>query len=173
MADGLPDRVDCVRLAEDAAVLDRVYQLRDLPRLEGLLAEPRGTLEARFVFTRLEAGGAGAQVRIRGVPRLTCQRCLRAFDHAVQGASEVEFAESDDAVGAQSEREVTAMSNGQVSLRDLAEEEMLLALPLVPRCDAPSCGNLAADAPHGRRLRSGHEEVRRPFSGLADLLKKT
>jgi uncharacterized protein len=166
MAEGLPDKVDCVRLAEDGAVLERVYRLADLPRLEGLLADPRGTLDVRFAFSRLEAGGPGGLVRIRCMPRLKCQRCMQGFDHAIDGQTEVEFAELQSAAALHSEREVAGMNHGQVSLRDLAEEELLLALPLAPKCDAPTtCGN----APRV----GGSEEVRRPFSGLQDLLKKT
>jgi uncharacterized metal-binding protein YceD (DUF177 family) len=65
------------------------------------------------------------------------------------------------------------MEDGRVSLRELAEEELLLALPIVAACDTPqSCGRAPAheagamieDLPGGRS---------RPFSALQDLLKKT
>src|ERR1700736_1972923 len=76
MAAGLPDLVDCIRLAEDGAVLERVYELRELSRLKDLLAEPRGTLQARFAFAKLSSGRAGAEVTVDATPRLTCQRCM-------------------------------------------------------------------------------------------------
>jgi hypothetical protein len=40
MAPGLPDLVDCARLAEEAAVLERVYELAELSRLRDVLAAP-------------------------------------------------------------------------------------------------------------------------------------
>jgi hypothetical protein len=53
MAAGSPDLVDCTRLAEEAAVLECVYELGELARLKDLLAEPRGTVRASFAFTKL------------------------------------------------------------------------------------------------------------------------
>jgi len=58
---------------------------------------------------------------------------------------------------------VAVMNDGTVSLRELAEEELLLALPAIASCNTPeSCGQ--APAP---------EERQRPFAVLQDLLKKT
>ena len=66
MAAGLPDLVDCARLAEDGAVLERVYDLSELPRLQDVLAEPSGTLTRDALHLRRCASGrAGARVSVR------------------------------------------------------------------------------------------------------------
>ncbi|HTV97969.1 MAG TPA: YceD family protein [Steroidobacteraceae bacterium] len=171
MAAGLPDLVDCARLAEDAAVLERVYELRDLPRLKDVLAQPEGVLHAKFAFSKAASGGAGAHVAVRAVPVLTCQRCLQGFAVAVQSASDVEFAGDELAAPSDAQREVFRAEGGRVSLRELAEEELLLALPIVPACSTPlTCGN----APQRLVDASPPEEAeRRPFGALQDLLKKT
>ncbi len=176
MAPGLPDRVDCARLADDAAVLERVYALGELPRLQDLLADPDGSVRAGFAFARTETGKAGATVAVEATPHLVCQRCLQGFPFAVAGQSDVEFAESTAADAEDSPREKYAMEDGKVSLRDLATEELLLALPIVAVCDAPQvCGRNPADAP-GRQMggaATDTEQRSRPFTGLKDLLKKT
>ncbi len=173
MAVGLPDLVDCARMAEDAAVLERVYRLSDLPRLQDLLAEPAGELRARFAFAKTTSGRAGASVAVRAVPQLVCQRCMQAFAFPVDAGSEVEFASNEDVAASDSEGEFFPCESGRVSLRALAEEELLLALPIAAACSTPqSCGNappLAGEA-EGPEV-SG--EMRRPFSVLQDLLKKT
>jgi len=162
MASGSTDRVDCARLAEDAAVLERVYPLSELPRLQDLLADVRGTLRARFAFSKLEAGRAGAAVAVEAAPRLVCQRCLQGFEFPLVSDSEIEFAR-EDADTVESAREIYLMDEGSVSLRELAEEEMLLALPVVAACSAPeACGRVSVQ-----------QERVRPFSVLKDLLKKT
>jgi hypothetical protein len=46
MAAGMPDRVDCLHLADDAAPLRRVYELSELPRLQDLLADVQGAVHA-------------------------------------------------------------------------------------------------------------------------------
>ena len=171
MAAGLPDLVDCLRLAEEAAVLERVYELGDLPRLRDVLAGPRGTLLARFAFAKSAAGRPAATVAVHATPALVCQRCLQDFALPVSGGSEVEFTPDEDAPAGDADREMFRMDKGLVSLRELAEEELLLALPLAPACDTPmSCGRAPRYAA-GPPVAS--DEMRRPFSSLQDLLKKT
>ena len=77
MASGLPDRVDCAHLADKAEVLERVYPLGELPRLQDLLADARGSVRARFTFAKLGADRAGATVAVEAIPHLVCQRCLQ------------------------------------------------------------------------------------------------
>jgi uncharacterized protein len=173
MAAGLPDLVDCARLAADAARLRRVYELGELPRLRELLAKPQGTLSASFAFAKLPSGRAGAEVTIEASPQLLCQRCMQDFGWQVTAGSEIEFAVSEDADSAESEREFVVMEHGQVSLKDLAEEELLLALPIAPACSTPlTCGK-APRRVAGEETADAAREMRRPFSALQDLLKKT
>jgi uncharacterized protein len=162
MVSGPSDRVVCARLAADAAVLERVYPLSELPRLKDLLADARGSVKARFAFSKLAAGRMGATVAVQATPSLVCQRCLQAFELPVSGDSEIEFATSAEAP-AESLREIYLIDEGSVSLRELAEEELLLALPVIASCSAPeTCG------------RAPTADVRqRPFAVLQDLLKKT
>jgi uncharacterized protein len=173
MAAGLPDLVDCARLAEEAVALQRDYELGKLPRLQDLLAEPRGTLSATFAFAKLASGRPGVLVSIEASPQLVCQRCMQGFGLSATGASEIEFVTSEDPEDAESEREFFRMENGRVSLRELAEEELLLALPIVPACDSPqSCGRAPSHAA-GDETSGVTGDMRRPFSALQDLLKKT
>ena len=170
MAAGLPDVIDCVRLAEDGAVLRRDYELSELPRLKDVLAAPLGRLSASFSFAKLASGRPGAEVTVRADPPLVCQRCLEGFAFTVRSASEIEFAASEEGGAGDSERDVFWAPNGQVSLRELAEEELLLALPIAPACSTPlTCGK----APAGKETPDAIGEMRRPFSALQDLLKKT
>jgi uncharacterized protein len=173
MAAALPDLVDCARLAEEAAVLERTYELRELPRLKELLARPQGIVHASYAFSTLASGRPGARVDVRAAPALICQRCMQGFPLPVEGGSDVEFADDESAVATDEERELYGMRGGLISLRELAEEELLLALPVAPACSTPlTCGNapgLAVDAPDAE----GADEMRKPFSVLADLLKKS
>jgi uncharacterized protein len=163
MASGPSDRVDCARLAADAAVLERVYPLSELTRLKDLLADESGSVKARFAFSKLAAGRIGATIAVQATPRLVCQRCLQPFEVPVAGDSEIEFATSEAEAPAESSREIYLMDDGSVSLREMAEEELLLALPVIASCSAPeTCGQ--APTPEVRQ---------RPFAVLQDLLKKT
>src|ERR1700691_1716475 len=141
MASGPSDRVDCARLAADAAVLERVYPLSELSRVKDFLADARGSLKARFAFSKLEAGRAGATVAVQAAPRLVCQRCLQGFELPLTSDREIEFAVSEADAPVGSPREIYLMDDGSVSLRELAEEELLLALPAIAACSTPEvCG---------------------------------
>ncbi len=172
MAAGSPDLVDCARLADAGAMVEREYTLDSLPRLKGLLAEPCGVLRARFAFDRLAGGRVGATLAIEACPRLICQRCLQGCDWPVSGGSRVEFTADADADPTDAQREAYVMQEGRASLRDLAEEELLLALPVAPLCPAPqACGRTPPGA--GGQRQEAAAATRRPFAGLQDLLKKT
>jgi uncharacterized protein len=165
MASGLSDRVDCARLAEDAASLERVYPLRELPRVQDLLSDTRGSMQARFNFTKFDAGRARAVVAVHAVVQLICQRCLQGFAFPIDAESEIEFVSSETDATSDSQREMYVMDEGSVSLRELAEEELLLALPVIAACSTPeTCGRAAAGS---------LQESSRPFADLQNLLKKT
>ena len=172
MAPGLPDRVDCAHLADNAVVLERVYPLGEMPRLKDLLADARGSVRASFAFENLGAGRAGARVAIEAIPHLLCQRCLQGFEFAAAGRSEIEFASSTDGAAADSQREIYVMQEGRVSLRELAEEEMLLALPAVAMHTPQTCGR-APGYEAGGEIQGMSGDRTRPFTALQDLLKKT
>jgi uncharacterized metal-binding protein YceD (DUF177 family) len=110
----------------------------------------------------LEAGRTGATVAVQATPRLVCQRCLQSFELPLTSDSEIEFATSEAESPVETPREIYLMDDGSVSLRDLAEEELLLALPVIASCSKPeTCGHAPSPERH------------RPFAVLQDLLKKT
>src|ERR1700685_1865673 len=106
MAPGLPDRVDCAHLADNAVVLERVYPLGEMPRLQDLLADARGSVRARFAFAKVDSGRAGATVAVAAIPQLVCQRCLQGFAFAAAGSSELEFSSGPTLSATDSRREV-------------------------------------------------------------------
>jgi uncharacterized protein len=172
MAPGLPDRVDCAHLADNAAVLERRYPLGELPRLQDLLADARGSVHATFAFANVDSGRAGATVTVEAIPQLVCQRCLQGFAFSIAGRSEIEFASGFEADATDSQREVYAMEEGRVSLRELAEEELLLALPIVVACTTPqTCGRAPAYA--GGEIQDIPADRSRPFAVLQNLFQKT
>ncbi len=171
MTRGLQERIDCERLAQDGVALERVYALADLPRIQDLLADRIGTIRAKFLFARCPSGRPGVAVEVAGTAQLVCQRCMSGFAYPVAAHSEIEFATA-AALPAESERDLYVLDEGLASLAEIAEEEFLLALPLVPVCDERGgCARAQAVDVDG-----GGETVRttvRPFGALGDLLKKT
>jgi len=64
------------------------------------------------------------------------------------------------------------MVDGLVSLRELAEEELLLALPIVAMHAPQSCERAPTEEA-GDEVEEMSDDRARPFAALQDLLKKT
>ena len=179
MAAGLPDLVDYARLAQDTVVIERVYALQELPRLQDVLATPAGDLMAHFAFAKAGSGRSAATVTVHGVAQLVCQRCLKGFAYPVSEGSEVEFTDDEHAGESQDGRELFRAEAGKVSLRVLAEEELLLSLPIAASCSDPErCANAPGfsgdpQRPTAAQDASESDQMRRPFLALRELLKKT
>ena len=99
---------------------------------------------------------------------LQCQRCLRPLDEAVHVDRHFRFVADEDTATAlddEIEDEVLVLEKS-LNLRDLVEDEMLLALPLVPRHDV---------CPEAIPMQFGDveivEEKANPFASLAILRK--
>ncbi len=99
---------------------------------------------------------------------LQCQRCLGPLDEAVQVDRHFRFVADEDTAASlddEMEDEVLVLAKS-LNLRDLVEDEMLLALPLVPRHDV---------CPEKIPMQFGDveivEEKTNPFASLA-LLRK-
>ena len=99
---------------------------------------------------------------------LQCQRCLRPLDETVHVDRHFRFVADEETAAAlddEMEDEVLVLAMS-LNLRDLVEDEMLLALPLVPRHDV---------CPEAIPMQFGDveivEEKANPFASLAILRK--
>ena len=171
MSGGPADLVDCVRLGRDGATLQRVFALRELARVADELTDPRGEVSVSYEFGRPEDAKAGVRIAIRATPMLQCQRCLQPFGLEVATHSDIEFAADESQAVDDAGREPYVMRDGMVSLRDLAEEELILALPVAPACSTPETCGRAPSLRDGTKAASAGTTVQ-PFSGLQDLMKK-
>lgn len=100
---------------------------------------------------------------------LTCQRCLGPVDAAVLVNQSFRFVDSEEAAEAQdedAEEDVLALSQ-DFNLANLIEDEVLMALPVVPRHEeCPVNVKLAAVDPG---FDAASAEKRNPFAVLAKL----
>lgn len=92
----------------------------------------------------------GGRVRVTGTVaatlQLTCQRCMEPAAIPVSGEfSLVPVATADEAEGVPDDAEPLILEKGpQVSLRELVEDELILALPVIARHeDIEECGSRA------------------------------
>jgi uncharacterized protein len=152
-------------------VIERRFPLEDLARLADLLAKRAGQAEATFRFTLVE-GLPGCETDVRSRLWLTCQRCLEPVECEVASASRLVFAADDgEAAKVPPDWDATMADAARIALGELVEDDLLLALPIVPM-HGPDTRCAKAIAP--AEDTAGEPErpaVQRPFAQLKDLLK--
>lgn len=167
-------------LADGRVRIGFAIPLSEFPRLRSQLACADGAVSGHASFGR-ERGMPVADVEVEGSARLTCQRCLEPFDFALQSTGRVAVvADGAEADRAPVELETVLAPGHRISLRDLVEEELLLALPLVPR-HPQECVEVP-QASAGEELQGGErqvadeadrsQETHRPFERLNELFKR-
>lgn len=173
-----PRRLDVERFAAEGGRLAGEWPLAEMKRLcdschaaPGPDAPDRVRWSARGEQRRQAGQAAQAWLRLTLDAKvdLTCQRCLSAVAVALAVDRWFHFVEGEEraaALDAESEADVLASSRA-LDLRELAEDELLLALPLVARhvvCPQPLATPIGAGDPHGD---PGPAES--PFAALASL----
>jgi uncharacterized protein len=170
-------RLDVRRLAADAAEKSGEIAQEQLQRLCSSLPPPLADLPAPPVawWARGESRavtGSASQIRLhlrlRTRVTLTCQRCLQRMEEALDVERSFLFVSNEDEAARldeESDEDVLVLPR-QLDLAELIEDELILALPLVPRhaeCPQP-LDNPAADA-------EALALARNPFAVLASLRK--
>lgn len=168
-----PARLDVAAFAAQGARLGGNWAGAELPRLAASQALPQdATAEAaawQVAGERRAVAGGDAEFWLRIEARtevwLTCQRCLQPMRLALEVDRRIQFVRGEaqaEALDAEAEHDVLALTRA-LDLRELIEDELLLALPLVPRhdiCPQP----LSWPAAGIEETESG-----RPFDTLAEL----
>ncbi len=138
-----PLRLDVADFAAAGRALAGRWAGVDLPRLAASQALPHDSTAAEVCWTvrgerRPQAGGepeVWLELSARTLVWLTCQRCLQPLEQPLAVQTRLRFVRGQaqaEALDAEVEEDVLALTRS-LDLRELVEDELLLALPLVPR----------------------------------------
>jgi uncharacterized protein len=141
-----PRRLDVAAFAAAAGEFAGEFAAAALPRLSSATLapgadSPRPGVRWRVDGERLPLAGAGVQpsllVTASTDVSLECQRCLQPMQMPLRAERRIFFVDGEDAAAAldaESDDDVLALTPA-LDLPALIEDELLLALPLVPRHD--------------------------------------
>ena len=156
MSTPLPLTLDPWKAVYTGAVFVGGLTLAELPRLaEAVIgAGEQGHYSLRF--EQDPEGQAVARGRVTLVVKLNCQRCLGEMSYAldapigwalVRSVDGFDGADCDDVQGLPDRLEPLPVGEGDIHPLELIEDELLLALPLVPVHEGGACqAELAVDA---------------------------
>ena len=139
--------------------------LSGLPKLSGLLVDDAGTVQVDLLACKIMGLPALTGV-MEGTLHLGCRRCDKPYQTPLRHELDLRLVSSEE----EEERlmqdcEPYWVQDDELALRELLEDELLLALPMLPRCD--SCENIV----NGTAPAAPTQEPRRenPFAALKKL----
>jgi uncharacterized protein len=144
-----PRTIDGRTVAREELAIHGRLGAEALPRLAASGAATDG-------FEFAIRGGRNAQgkdclrIEARGAVEMSCQRCLAPTRMGIDVDTELELADSDEEIAAADDDVDRALATPAMPVAALVEDEILLALPMVPRhaeCEAPGSRDDAVASP--------------------------
>jgi uncharacterized protein len=134
-----------------------------MERLAASLCDGEGTVFIDIRFQRDEQGHDMAVGDLTARLPVRCQRCLEAMEIAIATAVRLAFTDAEGETPPPGGYDVVLLVGDTISLSDLVEDELMLALPMAP---------MHEDCPVGvwrryLRDRAPSEAPRKPFAELS------
>lgn len=137
----LPITIRPTQSAQRRLVCDGVFKLSEMTRLLAVCEGKSEQVQVNVKFDVDERGLTVMSGTASALVALICQRCTEPFEYKL----EVSFTFS-PAKNAEAAEEIPSYydvveldENGEVNLRDLVEEELMLMVPLIPRHELKDC----------------------------------
>ncbi|HEV7608131.1 MAG TPA: YceD family protein [Steroidobacteraceae bacterium] len=175
MSLGWSRRAPIDSLVGTEAAIDFTIPLAELPRVSHELSAVDGAASGHVRFSR-QVGQAVADLDVSAAPEVVCQRCMQAMRWPIKVKSRIALVSDYAAADRVPEGlEVFLVEAESVSVRDLVDEEILLALPNVARHEEGSeCAGGKMQLP-GQEVdaeEADDRQVQKPFAQLGELLKR-
>jgi uncharacterized protein len=140
MSARLPQSVDPWRLAGQGGVISGEVALEGLQRVADLLQQPSGNAVFEFRFTKDANGRVLIDGFVRAEMAIQCQRCMEVMRLPVDASPQLAVIEA----VAEADRipeacDPVLAEAGSLSIVDLIEDELLLAIPQVPMHEKRAC----------------------------------
>ena len=171
----LDNVVDAEVCARAGSTIERHFSAADLPRVSEAGGHEGSSIEANFQFAHFDSRPT-VSGELHGTVVLTCQRCMQPVPVQVDDSFQVLIVEeerSDEPGG----YEPVVANASRLDLRWLAEEQVLLALPLVPSHENEDClksvvASSMDETDSGEDADAAEEARQQPFRNLRDLMRK-
>ena len=127
--------IDGLHFARAALQKRGTMGMEQLPRLAQMRCSTQG-LEYHLSGGTAKNGKPCLRVSVRGVVQLVCQRCMDPLPVPVAIDSELQLAESLREISEADDEVDRVLASRHMDVGRLVEDEVILALPMVPRHEA-------------------------------------
>lgn len=136
----IPEHIDPFRYAEQQLSLHGLIRIADMKRLNVIESAHNQPAVVDLQFGVDEQGVTYLKGHLKAQLTLPCQRCLEPFSYEIISDFVLGIVSSLDQANALPEHyEPAIATEGQLALRDLIEDEIILNLPIIPRHEPDTC----------------------------------
>lgn len=170
MQSTLPEKLDFIQKAKFGCEIHGNWPINRLQRLPDLLLNDQGNIEAKVKFGQIDklrfvTGDVSAQLEV------TCQRCMQAMSLNLSTSFKLGLVADEDKTDHLPEGyEPYLVDDEKMSLPELLEDELLLAMPIVTMHEHDCSDYLQAQEKRKQQEADQQSEKENPFSVLKDLL---
>ncbi len=125
-------RLDPFKAADQRRCLELSVPLSSFKRLQSVLLESEGEVSCKFVFSKGERNEIWIQFEYRARLTLRCERCLGKVAQLLEDTVRLRLVDSAVELARDDEESIEVGERG-LYLPDVIEDELLLALPLIPK----------------------------------------
>jgi uncharacterized protein len=138
---------DLESLADRGVTLNGELTVGKLTRLKSLLHTDAGSVSATLRFGQRKDGWLAVGLDYRAAVQLVCQRCLEPYWHELDHHANVVVAdEASLPATTPAGFEPFELVEGRLQPAELIEDELIVAIPLVPKhARVEDCGSLARE----------------------------
>jgi uncharacterized protein len=172
MSKRFPDYLDPWRSADQGNKFSGAFKLDELSELKKCLSNADGEAEFHFEFLRDSKRRACLHGQVNATLHLICQRCLEKLILPIDTSVSIAFVEGlDEAEQLPDELDPELVSEGNISLKKIVEDELLLALPQAPMHSIDEC-SIDIGLFNSDEDEQVDEVSDSPFASLAELQRK-
>jgi len=169
----LPASIDPIQLAERGARLTGTLPLKSMPRLVQACLDSSGDVHVDLSFDRSEGEGLYEMRGDLSVKlRVVCQRCLDEMDFELEASPRLMFMRPGDNPALPELEADVMVVDKPLLLSSVVEDELLLAMPMVPLHDLNKCPGkvyVAGAASPAKESERAGKVKKNPFSVLSEL----
>jgi len=169
----IPITIDPTRTAQKRLSYDGIIPMNTLTRFTELLADSAGDVAVLVNCGTDEQGLVFIEGQARCTVSLTCERCGDLMSLAIDSSFAYTPVKGDDSAHDDIPERYDVIEkneHGEVNLRQLVEDELILALPLFPMHDVDQCDPTKLQTSFGHI--EPEPEKPNPFAILQELKKK-
>ncbi len=130
MSSGLPVHIQVKKAVANAIGLEGELNISSLTRLHTSLLKPEGKVSVKLDFNRGEDKRAWLRGSLRADLIMQCQRCMGEMIYPLNAELALKLVNSDS--DSKDEDESIEFVDDQLLLHEVIEDELILALPVVP-----------------------------------------